>query len=136
METKDYNMIMQEMLKYSSQYGLDTLNFETYSQLYHKLVAMLDHARSYNLGAPGFTYTNSKNEFISVRMDGFIDQLKDFVAAAAKDNDYKLNVDHGKMLNQFARVSEFKYTPKENAVSDQSIEYAMEYFRKLAGLKL
>jgi hypothetical protein len=136
METKEYNLIMQEMIKYATMSGSDTLNFETYSQLYHKLIAMLAHSEeSKTQGVAGFTYSDSGNNLISIRLNEFQTQLKNILESAKKDEAYKLEVNDAKMLNQFARVTEFKYVPRENAVSDQSIDYAIEYFRKLAGLK-
>ena len=134
METKDYNMIMQEMLKYSTMYGSDTLNFETYSQLYHKIVAMLEHAKiMQENGMHEFRYIDASNNVTVVTISQVQDTMNR-VIESAKDNTYKLEPFHAHWLNQFAKQTNFKYTPKQNAVSDASIEYAMEAFKRLAGL--
>ena len=109
METKDYNAIMQEMLKYANNTGASSLDFNTYSKLYYKLKAILEFTEG--LSATGSTW---------VADSSFLADLIEVVRCAKQDSDYKLAPAFAQRLNQFVRQTGFVYTEPANAEYDMS----------------
>lgn len=131
MKPTDYNAIMHQMLTYANQNG-SSLNFESYSQLYYKIKAMLDHAkRLYTDGMNKFVYYDDAHRRIETEMKdfcAFLDRLIDF----AKDKDYKLQADHARVLNHFAKTTSFVYTPV--ATQEYDMDDILKSMQYLAGI--
>jgi hypothetical protein len=130
METKDYNLLMQEMLKYSQLGGL---NINSYTNpLYYKLEAMRDWAqRLHGEGQPPFRYTTESGYDQKVTMEQLVTYLETCLTAAKSNDDWKLESDKAFILNQFAKQTGFKYTPKKS--EDLDISDILKSMQYLAG---
>lgn len=134
MNPKDYQAIMQEMLRYASETGT-SISFENHTQLYYKLKAMYDFARKlYTEGKNNFTFINQKNEYITYSMQTFCQGLEKMVKDA-EDKDFKLEPLHAYTLNQFVKSTGFKYeAPSDVNVSDATMDDLLKSMQYLAGI--
>jgi hypothetical protein len=130
METKDYNLLMQEMLKYSQLGGLNINS--NYSPLYYKLEAMRDWAQGlYAQGHLPLKYTTESGYDQKVTMEQLVTYLESCMTSAKSDDNWKLESDKAFILNQFAKQTGFKYTPKKS--EDLDISEILKSMQYLAG---
>ena len=130
METKDYNLLMQEMLKYSQLGGLNINS--NYSPLYYKLEAMRDWAQTLNAqGHLPLVYTTESGYNQKVTMEQLVTYLESCMTSAKSNDNWKLESDKAYILNQFAKQTGFKYTPKKS--DDMDISDILKSMQRLAG---
>lgn len=116
METKEYNELMQRMIQYTINSNSETLDFNTYSQLYYKLKAILEFAE-------GLDDYQINEEFHNL--------LVEAVNNSKQDSNYKLEPLFAQSLNQFVKFTGFVYKAPE--ISQMDLASVLKQMQRLAG---